>query len=145
MFKKGKSGNPKGRPRGTKNGARKDLISRIAAIMDNNIDTLQKDLDSLEPADRIKAITGLIGYVIPKKQAVSMEQSIDYEYHKLEVLLQNAPDEAINKIIERVEFLRDEYEKRGGFGGDGNNIEVDFQTVDEYLNEQKGGDEDEQS
>lgn len=72
-----------------------------------------------------------------------MEQSIDYEYHKLEVLLQNAPDEAINKIIERVEFLRDEFEKRGGFGGDGNNIEIDFQTVDDYL--KNGGVEDEQS
>lgn len=105
-FKSGKSGNPNGRPKGTRNRATSDLVKRIELILDKNTKQLQKDLDSLQPVERVKAITGLIGYVIPKKQALNMQQSLDYEYHKLEVLLKTAPDEAIEQIMERVQSLR---------------------------------------
>lgn len=105
-FKSGKSGNPNGRPKGARNRATSDLVKRIELILDKNTKQLQKDLDSLQPVERVKAITGLIGYVIPKKQALNMQQSLDYEYHKLEVLLKTAPDEAIEQIMERVQSLR---------------------------------------
>ena len=105
-FKSGKSGNPNGRPKGARNRATSDLVERIELILDKNTKQLQKDLDSLQPVERVKAITGLIGYVIPKKQALNMQQSLDYEYHKLEVLLKTAPDEAIEQIMERVQSLR---------------------------------------
>lgn len=105
-FKSGESGNPNGRPKGARNRATSDLVKRIELILDKNTKQLQKDLDSLQPVERVKAITGLIGYVIPKKQALNMQQSLDYEYHKLEVLLKTAPDEAIEQIMERVQSLR---------------------------------------
>lgn len=105
-FKSGKSGNPNGRPKGARNRGTSDLVKRIELILDKNTKQLQKDLDSLQPVERVKAITGLIGYVIPKKQALNMQQSLDYEYHKLEVLLKTAPDEAIEQIMERVQSLR---------------------------------------
>ena len=105
-FKSGKSGNPNGRPKGAKNRATSDLAKRIGQILDNNTKQLQKDLEYLQPVERVKAITGLIGYVIPKKQALNVQQSFDYEYHKLEVLLKTAPDEAIEQIMERVQSLR---------------------------------------
>lgn len=61
----------------------------------------------MQPVERVKAITGLIGYVIPKKQALNVQQSLDYEYHKLEELLKSAPDEAIEQIMERIQSLRE--------------------------------------
>ena len=36
-----------------------------------------------------------------------MQQSLDYEYHKLEELLKIAPDEAIEQIMERIQSLRE--------------------------------------
>ena len=81
------------------------MVKRIGQILDKNTKQLQKDLESLQPVERVKAITGLIGYVIPKKQALNVQQSLDYEYHKLEELLKIAPDEAIDQIMERIQSL----------------------------------------
>lgn len=106
-FKSGKSGNPNGRPKGARNHATSDLVKRIGQILDKNTKQLQKDLESLQPVERVKAITGLVGYVIPKKQALNVQQSLDYEYHKLEELLKTAPDEAIEQIMERIQSLRE--------------------------------------
>ena len=107
MFKKGNSGNPNGRPKGAKGKAKSDLVARITEIMDNNIDRLQKDLDTLEPSERVRAITNLIGYVIPKKQALNVQQSLDYEYRKMEELINSAPDEVVDKIVERINIMRE--------------------------------------
>ena len=106
-FNSGKSGTPNGRPKGARNHATSDLVKRIGQILDKNTKQLQKDLESLQPVERVKAITGLIGYVIPKKQALNVQQSLDYEYHKLEELLKIAPDEAIEQIMERIQSLRE--------------------------------------
>ena len=106
-FKSGKSGTPNGRPKGARNHATSDLVKRIGQILDKNTKQLEKDLESLQPVERVKAITGLIGYVIPKKQALNVQQSLDYEYHKLEELLKIAPDEAIEQIMERIQSLRE--------------------------------------
>ena len=83
------------------------MVKRIGQILDKNTKQLQKDLESLQPVERVKAITGLIGYVIPKKQALNVQQSLDYEYQKLEELLKYAPDEAIEQIMERIQSLRE--------------------------------------
>ena len=112
MFKKGESGNPNGRPNGAKSKAKTDLLKRITDILDNNVESLQDDLDSLEPAERVRALTNLINYVLPKKQAVNVQQSLDYEYQKMKDLLSAAPDEVIDKIVERMNTMREEYGKQ---------------------------------
>lgn len=109
MFKKGESGNPHGRPQGARGKAKADLLRRITDILDDNVDRLQKDLNRLEPAERVRALTNLIGYVIPKKQAVNVQQSLDYEYQKMKELLAVAPDDVIDKIVERMNAMREEY------------------------------------
>lgn len=110
-FQKGQSGNPKGRPTGAKGRAKSDLLERITTILENNLETLQEDLESMEPAERVKALTGLINYALPKRQAVNVEQSIDYEYNKLAELIKQAPDEVVDLIAEKVKAMN---EKKGG-------------------------------
>ena len=39
-------------------------------------------------------------------QSSSPAEMLEAEYKKLEELLENAPDEAINKIVERIERLK---------------------------------------
>jgi len=78
-FQKGKSGNPTGRPKGAKNKVTSRIQDAITSIIEENIPRLQDDLDSLEPNERIKAMAGLISYVIPKQQAVKSEISDDRE------------------------------------------------------------------
>lgn len=41
-------------------------------------------------------------------QSLSPAEMLEAEYKKLEELLENSPDEAINKIVERIKRLKDE-------------------------------------
>jgi hypothetical protein len=59
-FRKEKSGNPNGRPRGSTNNNIKDLRERTTLILDTQFDQIVTDLDSLKPKDRINAYIKLI-------------------------------------------------------------------------------------
>jgi acyl carrier protein len=66
---KGKTGNPNGRPKGKQNKTTTELKEAINLIVSNNIDKLQRDIDSLEAKDRLVFIEKLFKYSIPPLQA----------------------------------------------------------------------------
>lgn len=107
-FTKGTSGNPNGRPKGSKGKAKQSLLERVQNLIDDNLDLIEKDLKSpkLKPADRIKAITGLLQYVLPKQQSINLENQIALEYRQLEILLANAPEEAAALIAAKMLELK---------------------------------------
>ena len=105
-YTKGQSGNPNGRPKGSKGKAKQCLLERVQRIVDDNMDLIEKDLKSLDPADRIKAITGLLQYVLPKQQSVNVANQIELEYRQLEILLANAPEEAAAIIAAKMLELK---------------------------------------
>ena len=80
----------------------------ISAVIDGNREQFEKDLEKLEPGERVRIISNLLQYVTPKMQSMSPGEMLDAEYRKLEELLESAPDEVVDKIIERINRLKDE-------------------------------------
>lgn len=107
-YKKGQSGNPKGRPTGSKNKNTSDIRSWVKSLIDDNRETLEADLDRLEALDRWKLITQLLGFVVPKLEKITFDQQIEAEYTQIKELLENAPEEAVNAIYERIINLKKE-------------------------------------
>lgn len=106
--KKGQTGNPNGRPKGVPNKITGTVKEWIASIIDGNRRQFEKDLSELEAGERVRVISNLLPFVVPKLQSASAEEILEAEYKKLEELLDTAPDEAINEIVERINRLKNE-------------------------------------
>lgn len=63
---------------------------------------LQRDLEDMPPADRVRAMTQLACYVVPKQQALSIDEQTQVEADALTQWLETAPDEAIDAIAAKV-------------------------------------------
>jgi len=94
-----------GRAKGTPNKTTSTVKEWLTALVDNNRKQIEKDLKAMEPAERVKLIAQLLNFIVPKQQAVSVEASIQAEYAEMSKLLQNAPDEVIDKIAERIKEI----------------------------------------
>lgn len=108
-----KKGTPKtgGRQKGTPNKAGAEiktfLTSAIADYMQpkkatKKQPTLADDLRNMQPVERVRAMATLAGYVIPKQQAISVEEQAKIEEDALTAWLESAPEEAINGIAAKV-------------------------------------------
>tara|TARA_B110000238_G_C15836905_1_gene315222 strand:- start:240 stop:539 length:300 start_codon:yes stop_codon:yes gene_type:complete len=83
-WKKGQSGNPGGRPEGSKNKSTQKIRESIQLIVENNIESIQDSLDLMNPKDKMKFILDLMKLVLPalrpedEIQILSEKPSIDY-------------------------------------------------------------------
>ena len=76
--------------------------------------TLSADLAAMLPEDRVRAMTQLAGYVIPKQQALSVAEQTQVEAEALTQWLETAPDDAINAIAAKVLELQARNAKQTG-------------------------------
>ena len=67
-----------GRPKGAKNRTTYKTKEILADILENNIENVQKDLDSLEPKDRLNFLMNLASYVVPKLKSVEVAGDISH-------------------------------------------------------------------
>jgi len=89
-LQKGMTNNKKGRPAGTANKVTADLRSKINAIVENQIDTIEKDLLTLKPLERLQIVDKLLSYCVPKAAQT------------IEVDLQNLSDAQLEQIIKSI-------------------------------------------
>ena len=103
-FKKGQSGNPKGRPRGAKNKATNELREWVERFINDNLDTIANDIEELEPNERVKFFLALLNYTLPKQQSVKAEINDERE----QIVIANLSAES-RETLEKI--------KRGGLNG----------------------------
>lgn len=96
-FKKGESGNPLGKPKGSINKSSKDLRDTISSFLESKFPTVLKDFEKLQPKERVKLYCDLLQYGLPKLQAVSST----IEFEKL-------TDEQLDEVIKRLKQSFDE-------------------------------------
>lgn len=101
-FQKGQSGNPHGRPRGSRDKLKGALLDQLRAVLDKNLPRLGADLDELKPLDRVKAVTNLLAFLLPK---ATMDEYMEAEAEALGRLLDTASDEAITRIAAKVDDI----------------------------------------
>ena len=64
-YTKGKSGNPKGRKSGSRNRTTSEIQAAILQLLDFNLQTLQEDLDLLQPKERAPLLLSLAKHCTP--------------------------------------------------------------------------------
>lgn len=62
-----------GRPKGAKNRTTEDIRQKFQMLLDNNLDSIQADLNKLKPDKRLDVLLNLANYIIPKLKATEME------------------------------------------------------------------------
>lgn len=102
-FKKGRSGNPKGRPIGAKDKIKGSLLEQIKTLIEGNMEQFERDLKVLPPRDRVRALSTLMSFVVPK---TNIESYVELEARALTVVLEKAPNEAIERIAAKVIELK---------------------------------------
>lgn len=96
-------GTPKtgGRTAGTPNKVTADLREWISCIIDDGREQFIKDLETLDPMDRIKIYTSLLNYVLPKQAPVSTDPEKNKETTNFTIIVQSDEDaDLIRKISE---------------------------------------------
>lgn len=85
-------GNP-GKPKGAKNKVNTELRGLIQKLFNDNFDKIQEDLEILKPKDRLKFLSDLLPYLLPKLQSTT---------HNTEIDLDTMTEEDLDKLIDRI-------------------------------------------
>ena len=78
-FKTGQSGNPNGRPKGSKNAVTRQLREKLKNLIDSELENLPDLLAEMEPQARLDLIVKLLPYALPKVQSISSSAHEPFE------------------------------------------------------------------
>lgn len=89
-----------GRAKGTPNKATADLKTWIGDILEKGRDKFSESMDKLEPREYIKVYVGLLNYVVPKQQSVSVDAEAEIKQHEQDKILSK---EELKELVKRLE------------------------------------------
>ena len=75
-FKKGVSGNPEGRPKGTPNKTSTEIKQTLNDILCNEIEAIPERLTQLSDKDRLDIVIKLLPYILPKQKELEITNDI---------------------------------------------------------------------
>ncbi len=76
-FKKGQSGNPKGRPRGSVDEKKAYIRDWVISIIGSNGKRLEQSFSHLSRKEQWRTITKLLPYVLPRQHEAILDASFD--------------------------------------------------------------------
>ena len=94
-FKKGMSGNPNGRKKGTPNKTTAEIKEIITRIVGNQLEHIEKDLDKIrktDPAEAMRLSSKFIDYVIPKQTKIDLEGELTHKVEKVIIEIKRGND-----------------------------------------------------
>lgn len=101
-IKKGQTLPGAGRPKNSTNKSTAEIRQAFQQLVSNNIDTLQTDLESMQPEKRVSYILKMSEFILPRLQSMDITSQLELEYQQLEALLSKAPDEVIEQITAKI-------------------------------------------
>lgn len=90
-FKKGQSGNPTGKRRGTRSRTTIQLQQALLRLLDDHIDELYDDISGLSKKDKVNAVLTLIRHLIPA--AINPESLTEAQLQMIVEYLENKRNE----------------------------------------------------
>ena len=93
----------RGRPKGASNKSTETIKRSLSMLLENNIDTVQSDLDEMQPRDRVNALLQFMKFVIPTQKAVEIDTRTSQEELNEAYIqkLMDIPEENFNKYHDR--------------------------------------------
>jgi len=93
----------RGRPRGASNKSTEIIKRSISMLLENNIDSVQSDLDEMQPRDRVNALLQFMKFVVPTQKAIELDnrESQEEKNEAYIQMLMDVPEENLNKYHDR--------------------------------------------
>lgn len=101
--KKGHTGNPNGRPKGSPNRTTATAREWLAGLLDKNRKQIERDIKALDPKDRLLILEKLMSYTVPKVSGlqISMDQ-----------LTEEQMNIVVNELLKKMEEPENDYQNR---------------------------------
>lgn len=100
-YKKGQSGNPNGRPRGSANEKTRYIREWVISLIGSNAQSMAENFKQLTSKEKWRVITQLMPYVLPKQTEATVKADVNFS---------QLSDEQVDNIIGEIQknILSDE-------------------------------------